>query len=278
MKPRYYYDERTGRAWESLSGRHKRDGLLPEKEDRKGFRFTYISAWAAALLIISFLAIFAVRSFRDLPADTITITNNQGNSAFVATLQDGSTVYLSRGSSITYPRKFIKGIREVSLKGEAYFQVSPDKNHPFVVQADLINIEVLGTSFRISGAVGNEQTISVESGRVMVTLKSNGETSTTEAGETVLVRGEEMEKSLTADVRQFGRFLERMRFKDARLSDVAAIINRNFEGGEIVVDPSVKDRLLTATFSDKTPESMARLITLAMDLSYRREGEKIIIF
>ena len=137
---------------------------------------------------------------------------------------------------------------------------------------------MLGTSFRISRPIGNEQTISVESGRVMVTLRSNGLCSATEAGETVLVRGEKMEKSQTTDLRQFGRFLERMRFKDARLEDVAGIINRNFEGGEIVVDSSVKDRLLTATFSDNTPESMARLITLAMDLSYRREGEKIIIF
>ncbi len=278
MKPRYFYDERTGRAWESLSKRLKRDGLLPDNQEVKGFRFAYIPVWAAALLIVSFTVFFAVRSFRNFSADTVSITNDQGNSAFVATLQDGSAVYLSKGASITYPRKFSKGTREVSLKGDAYFQVSPDKDHPFVVQTDLINIEVLGTSFRINSAVGSEQTISVESGSVMVTLRSNGITANTVAGETVLVRGEELEKSLTVDVRQFGRFLERMRFKDARLEDVAGIINRNFDGPEIMIDPSVKDRLLTATFSDNTPESMARLITLAMDLSYRREGEKIIIF
>ena len=50
-----------------------------------------------------------------------------------------------------YPVKFLKGHkREVFIDGEAYFKVAKDKEHPFVVNADAVAVEVLGTEFNIS--------------------------------------------------------------------------------------------------------------------------------
>lgn len=66
-------------------------------------------------------------------------------------LSDGSLVKLNAGSSIRYPIKFIAGQhRKVFLDGEAYFDIAKDKDHPFVVNANTVDIEVLGTEFNVS--------------------------------------------------------------------------------------------------------------------------------
>lgn len=63
------------------------------------------------------------------------------------TLPDKSYVKLNSESSLSYAN--LNGKRVVKLTGEAYFQVSQDKEHPFIVQVGDLNIEVLGTSFNV---------------------------------------------------------------------------------------------------------------------------------
>ncbi|MDC6389207.1 FecR domain-containing protein [Maribacter sp. PR1] len=64
---------------------------------------------------------------------------------------DGTIVHLNSGTKIRYPVKFLKGLdREVFIEGEAYFKVSKDKNHPFIVHADEVDVKVLGTEFNIT--------------------------------------------------------------------------------------------------------------------------------
>ncbi|MDO6602829.1 FecR family protein [Arenibacter palladensis] len=66
-------------------------------------------------------------------------------------LSDGTHVYLNSGSSLRYPTAFVPdSSRKVFLSGEAYFDVAEDKRHPFVVNANEIDIQVLGTKFNVS--------------------------------------------------------------------------------------------------------------------------------
>lgn len=70
---------------------------------------------------------------------------------FELLLSDGTKVHLNAGTSLKYPVKFLEGeIRHVFLSGEAYFDVSENKENPFIVNADDLNIEVLGTAFNVS--------------------------------------------------------------------------------------------------------------------------------
>lgn len=65
-------------------------------------------------------------------------------------LSDGTVVNLNSGSSLKYPATFGgKKIRSVQLQGEAYFEVAKDKNHPFIVNAGVLDIKVLGTHFNV---------------------------------------------------------------------------------------------------------------------------------
>ena len=66
-------------------------------------------------------------------------------------LEDGPRVWLNADSKLVYPEQFAKDKREVSLVGEAYFEVKKDISKPFMVQADEMNIRVTGTSFNVSG-------------------------------------------------------------------------------------------------------------------------------
>lgn len=70
---------------------------------------------------------------------------------FSLALSDGTKINLNAGSWIKYPVQFIKGEkRKVYLKGEAYFDVAKDELHPFIVNANDINVTVLGTEFNMS--------------------------------------------------------------------------------------------------------------------------------
>lgn len=78
-----------------------------------------------------------------------TMTTPRGGQ-YQLTLPDGSKAWLNAASSITYPTKFNKAAREISITGEAYFEISPDKEKPFIVRSRLGDIKVLGTRFNVN--------------------------------------------------------------------------------------------------------------------------------
>lgn len=70
---------------------------------------------------------------------------------FELILSDGTHVFLNAGTSMKYPVKFLKEFnRQVFLTGEAYFDVAKDAEHPFIVNAQDLNVQVLGTHFNVS--------------------------------------------------------------------------------------------------------------------------------
>jgi transmembrane sensor len=66
-----------------------------------------------------------------------------------ATLPDGSVVWLNSGSTVKYAGYAASGKREITLNGEAYFDVKHDGAHPFIVHAGKLNVVVLGTAFNV---------------------------------------------------------------------------------------------------------------------------------
>lgn len=65
------------------------------------------------------------------------------------TLPDSSIVWLNANACLRYPREFSEQVRQVEIKGEAFFEVRKDEKKPFIVQTDGIGIRVLGTTFNV---------------------------------------------------------------------------------------------------------------------------------
>jgi transmembrane sensor len=69
---------------------------------------------------------------------------------YQVTLSDGTRVWLNALSSIRFPTTFKGSIRSVDLTGEAYFEVAKDKRKPFHVNANGVDVQVLGTEFNVN--------------------------------------------------------------------------------------------------------------------------------
>lgn len=85
-------------------------------------------------------------------------------------LADGTVVYMNSESRLKYPVKFVGNERGVELEGEAYFEVTRDEAHPFVVYTDRLNVKVLGTGFNVMAYKGDSRTeVTLVDGKVDVT-------------------------------------------------------------------------------------------------------------
>ncbi len=94
---------------------------------------------------------------------------------FKLKLSDGTLVSLNSGTTLRYPEQFgINGNRNVYLNGEAFFEVAKDKQHPFIVHSDQVEIEVLGTRFNVS-AYPEDKTVSsvLVEGSIKMSEKNN---------------------------------------------------------------------------------------------------------
>lgn len=91
-------------------------------------------------------------------------------------LPDGSRVWLNAESSLSYPGSFGgRERREVTLQGEAYFEVAPDSLHPFVVETAALQTQVLGTSFNVRAYSPEDTRVTLLRGSVKVSDRHRGE-------------------------------------------------------------------------------------------------------
>ncbi|MEP7377452.1 MAG: FecR domain-containing protein [Chitinophagaceae bacterium] len=147
--------------------------LIPLTKPVRKYRAWYI---AAAAVIIVALAIWGLLPGKLEPESRVAknnketpqpVSDNKGKKYI--RLQDGSTVLLNEGSSLEYPDSFVGGTRDVTLTGEAYFDIRHDAARPFIVHTGNVSTTVLGTAFNIKAyPEQNEITVTVTRGKVKV--------------------------------------------------------------------------------------------------------------
>ncbi len=105
-----------------------------------------------------------------------TLYNPRGSKIVTIVLSDSTKVWLNSESSITYPVRFDKGERKVTISGEAYFEVAKSKTQKFIVTtASKIKTEVLGTHFDIKDYPDeNNSYVVLLEGSVRVTNQQKG--------------------------------------------------------------------------------------------------------
>jgi transmembrane sensor len=155
---------------------------VPEMEvvpQRSRLRWLWLGAGVAASILIVFLVSLPAKKTGDKPVASNTISTRPGSKSKVE-LPDGTQVWLNADSKLTYAQNFIGSTREVTLTGEAYFDVAhataaeTGQKIPFIIHTNSIDIKVLGTAFNVR-SYPREKTIETAliRGSVEVTLHNS---------------------------------------------------------------------------------------------------------
>lgn len=146
-------------------------GALEKQTTTRRTTFGHLWYKVAAVLVAGVSVAFGFYHFVYFPSNFLVLENEKGKKSEVY-LPDGTKVWLNASSKLIYPVSFeAKDRREVTLEGEAFFDVTEDKSKPFIVQTAKLQVKVLGTAFNVKSYEdeGVVETTLVR-GKVMIAL------------------------------------------------------------------------------------------------------------
>lgn len=155
--------------------------MLADEDRLRGRKFFAIPRWtrevikyaAVVLILAGSGGIYVSRLYNKLLTAGNTISVPAGQHIDV-TLPDGTKVCMNALSELHYPTFFVGGQRRVQLRGEAFFDVVQDKEHPFVVETYACDVKALGTKFNVEARPENGEFVtSLVDGRVLVSDRLN---------------------------------------------------------------------------------------------------------
>jgi ferric-dicitrate binding protein FerR (iron transport regulator) len=133
----------------------------------KAHRLRIASAAAAAIILVVLAGRWIIDSWAVDPKEEL--ASVQVVDKHFIKLPDGTAVTLNEGSTITYNTdEFGKGTREVSLSGEAFFDVTHAPDRPFIVNTQHVSTTVLGTAFNVNAYANKPIVVTVVRGKVKV--------------------------------------------------------------------------------------------------------------
>ncbi|WP_353720713.1 FecR family protein [Dyadobacter sp. 676] len=278
--------EAAGRLRELLRTEAGRNGPLPL------WRW---ARWAAAAVLLIGLGFWWSKTWR--PASTRSagmnasgqdgwvIRENRSQPILLVNLPDGSSVLLSRGSTIRFGKEMNGAERNVYLDGEGFFEVVKNPSKPFLVHADKLTTRVLGTSFRVKSFPGRaEAEVVVKTGKVAVltdddqlekplTLYPNQRVS--------LIRGNgRLIRSITGPARAEATTAietEPFDFRFMPVSEAFKTLETHY-AVKIRFDGEKMSRCtVTASLKDEPFLEKIRLICLATEASFTLNGDEVTI-
>ncbi|MDH6303941.1 transmembrane sensor [Parabacteroides sp. PF5-5] len=172
------------------------------------------------------------------------------------TLPDHSIVWLNAGSSLKYRENRIESRREVTLNGEAYFEVARDTLKPFIVSSGNLDIKVLGTSFNVR-AYDNDESVDVAlvSGRVNVFLENTGEKS----NENLLIPNQMLTYNKTTNDIQIAEVKSedysawkdgKVRFTEEPFARIAKTLERKYNIQIMIESDFLKKEIFSGSFTN----------------------------
>ena len=142
-------------------------------------------------------------------------------------LSDGTRIWVNSASEISFPSYFAGNVREVTLAGEAYFEVARDSRRPFYVNIGDARVQVLGTAFNVS-AYRDERTTEVALLNGKVSFDATDGKHVLSPGEiAALDKAQGITEVREGDVASIIAWKEgRFYFEDMRMEDLALKLSR----------------------------------------------------
>ena len=275
-------------AWEKTQQRIRTEVgvILPQEKQRKLFISTFYKY--AAILVLAFLVgvagyYFGIRNQQNGIYSEIISAEKQVVNQYI--LPDGTVVALNSNSKLQFPKKFEYGVREVTISGEAFFDVVPDPGKPFIINAGNAQIKVLGTSFNVNAYPENETVeVVVETGKVQVVCSEK--LNTQETAEILLNPGEKgillnspgkLEKTKNTDANYLAWKTHNLVFENTPLNEVVWQLNKTYHSDIQIKGEYIENLVLTAQFEKKPVDFILNVIQLTFGLHLEQENDMYIL-
>lgn len=257
-------------------------------DNRRAFIKPFVLTAAAGILLL--ITIFSLLQYLPQQSDSADsemqkLETARGEQASF-TLGDGSKVVLNADSRLKIAAGFDNGLREVYLQGEAYFEVAPDQDRPFIIYSKQTFTRVIGTKFGISAYPGDRKVQAVvEEGHVLFGIQADlgkgTESTELKANERAEVEedGTITQHSLKSPIEQYLGWKEgKLVFDKAPLREIIPKLERWYNITLDLETTDLGERLMTATFQEQSLTEVLNIIALSLDLSYTRPNDKRVIF
>lgn len=192
------------------------------------------------------------------------------------TLPDGSVVTLNKNSRLTYPSRFKGDTRTIALKGEAFFEVTPNKAQPFIINVNDVTVRVVGTSFNVRSVNGTTEVI-VETGIVQVIRK--GKVAELKPGESIVVTPKDtvLQKAPIEDA-LYNYYRTRTFVCDnTPLWKLVNILNEAYDANIVIGRRELRNLPLTATFNNESLQQVLQVISETFSIEVVQQEKTIIL-
>jgi transmembrane sensor len=231
---------------------------------------------AAAVAILLTGAVLIKTLFFKETADQILLVQTQENTV-TDTLPDGSTVTLNKNSAIEYNSKFTKGNkRSLTLKGEAFFTVVPDKKKPFIIKVNDIEVKVVGTSFNIKTVNGQTEVI-VKTGVVAVTR--NNKTILLRPAEKVITTTGDSSLTKQTETDKLFNYYESKEFvcDNTPLWRLVEVLNEAYDANIVIGRKELRSLPITTSFSNESLDKILQVIAGTFQLQVIKKDNQIVL-
>jgi transmembrane sensor len=255
---------------------------------------------AASLLVIATTAVFYWRSVRRkgeviaaVPLRTKEIVTKYGTRSYQE-MPDGSKLWLNAGSKVIYADSFSDGKRELTLTGEAFFDIQHDPSHPFIIHTGQLDIRVLGTTLNVRAYAGDSATeTTLIMGKVEVDVKGrHRQTIVLHPGEKVSVAVEKKSVPAGGEIRlrpvgpdpAYGTIVEtswvedKLVFRNEQMAAVAARMERWYNIRIRFDNDRYQQQELTGYFKDQPVENVMKALQVILGFHYKMENDMIHIW
>ncbi len=195
-------------------------------------------------------------------------------------MSDGSKVWMNSISTLQFPLLFTEPVRNLELKGEAYFKVAHQARQPFTVQVNGITVTALGTEFNIKSYDKESTYISLVTGSVSVE-NARGERIILLPGEGVVAanRNSPLRKEPYDETAVLGWMQGVYFFTNEKLQQISVVAERWLDIDIELKDPSLAGIHFTGALDRNKPLShFFGMLASSGDIRYEIKGSKVFIF
>lgn len=263
----------------AFSGIRHEEAETPRLEKRKIFRskalkYCIAAAAAAALFLTGAATSELVTEKRQ---ETVLMASSENISSY--TLPDGSKVWLNKNSWLAYNQKFGKRTRQVTLKGEGYFEVNRDERRPFIVKMqNNLDIKVLGTTFNACNYPSlNKAEVILRSGSVQVSDNGRNEYVILKPNQKFTWNEGSAEISSVNAMNCCRWFEHRLVFDNVKLKDILENLSHKYQTEISLNVGNLADKHMSMTIRDESVEDILDILTTLLPIRWRYQGAEIII-